>query len=334
MREEKGLSMRMTEIVHRVLHVALTAAVEEDAILKRNPCEMLKDKPRARYNPLNRPILARERIPDVLGAVDGTLYHLPFLIAVTTGMRRSEIVGLRWCNVDVEEGVIHVREQLQPDKQNKLTIQPPKTDSSNRDILLPSDLALLLRQHKQTLRAEGEEFVCLGPRRRSLRPDDLDHAWAKVRTQLKLPKGLKFHDIRHSWANWQAESGTDIKTVSVILGHKDERVTLGVYRSVTKQMRLEAARAMEGIAGATECAATSEDTAERRSKWCAKKDHPLVFRCSPNATLFLAWNWQVPWPQDTCPGLTGQCYSVYCRTRTVQPASVVPAWRQSLPGQG
>jgi integrase len=244
--ERKGLSVRMAEIADRLLHAALETAVEE-RILPRNPCDMIKDKPRARYNPQHRPVLPRDRVGEVLALADGSTYYLPLLIAMATGMRRAEIVGLRWANVDLQARVIRVREQLQADRHGRLTLQPLKTESSSRDIPLPGDLIQVLRQVRETAAPEIE-FVCATRSGKPIRPDNLDHAWATIRRKLDLPRNLTFHDLRHSFTNWLVEKGVDIKTVSAILGHRSELFTLSVYRSVTPLTRREAARAMEGIA--------------------------------------------------------------------------------------
>lgn len=241
---KKGLSKRMGEIAHSVLHMALDTAVREDQILKMNPCDLLKNKPQSSYDPQDRPVLTKEQGMAVLREVQNTIYYIPFLIAMTTGMRRSEIAALRWENVDLDNRIISVREQLQPDADKKLTVHPPKTRCSQRDILIPQDVAEFLCRHQ----ASPEDYVCTNTKGNRLRPDDISHAWAKIRTKLGFPEQLTFHDIRHSFTNWQAEAGVDVKTVSKILGHADERTTLSVYRSVTDKMKQEAAKAVEGFA--------------------------------------------------------------------------------------
>lgn len=245
---ESGLSVRMAEMAHRLLHVALEAAVDKD-LLRRNPCDRISRPPTTRYRAEDRPRLSWQDVPRVLEAVRGTIYFVPLLIAMSTGLRRGEVTGLRWQNVDLERGVIRVREQLQQDEEtHEVRLAPVKTPASRRDVPLPPDVVEVLRQHRAAQGNPGPTaFVCTSKRGTFLNPRQLNGAWSRVRRRLQLPAGLRLHDMRGSFATWLAERGVDVKVTSRLLGHADVRVTLGIYQSVTGEMERKAALALEGI---------------------------------------------------------------------------------------
>lgn len=248
---DRGFSMRLAEMAHRVLHVALEAAVEKN-LLSVNPCDRVPRKPRAHYRAEDRPRLTQADAARVLEAVAGTRFYLPFLLAMATGMRRGEIIGLRWQDIDLEQGVIHVRHQLQRGTAGRLTLQDVKTRSSLRDIPVHPQVVAELRQHqaRQGVVA-GDGFVFTTSTGHHFQLADLDRAWARVRRTLNLPETMRFHDIRGSWATWAAEKRLPLKTAMTILGHADERTLLRVYQSVTAEMTREAAGVVDGVLRAT-----------------------------------------------------------------------------------
>ena len=251
---DKGLSMRMPELAHRVLHAALEAAVAKGCIA-RNPCDRVPRKPRTNNRAEDRPRLDHAQAADVLAAVKGTRFYLPFLVAMTTGMRRGEIIGLRWQNVDLQEGVIHVREQIQLDENKRHSLQPLKTAESIRDVPIPSDVVEELRRHRaaqKVVSIDGDGFVFTNSEGNHFQLGDLSRKFAEVRDQLGLPKEMHFHDLRGSFITWAAQKGLDLKTVMTIVGHADERTTLRIYQSVTEGMKKQAARAFEGFARTAE----------------------------------------------------------------------------------
>lgn len=143
------LSMRQAHLAHQVLNIALGAAVRK-GLLKVNPCERVPNKPSTRYSAHDRPRLAWSDVPKVLAEVEGTRYYIPFLLAMSAGLRRGEIIGLRWKNVDLENEIIHVREQIQRGEDKKPTLETiMKTEAAVRDVPIPSDVVAALREHRR-----------------------------------------------------------------------------------------------------------------------------------------------------------------------------------------
>lgn len=244
---DKGLSMRSAHVVHQVLRTALQAAVDK-GIIMQNPADRVPRKPQVKYRAEDRPRLAWEDASKVLKELEGTRWHLPFLLAMTAGLRRGEVLGLRWCNVDLREGIIHVREQLGHDENGKLVLSPVKTRSSIRDIPIPEDVRDLLEVEFYASGADPNRLVCTNGQGGPLQPTHWNRAWRKVRERLGLPEDMHPHDLRGSWITWLAQKRVNLKAISQMAGHSDERVTLALYQSVTRQMIEEAAEAVRGLA--------------------------------------------------------------------------------------
>ena len=257
----KGLSIRMAEIAHRTLHAALEAAVRKGK-LAVNPCDRVPDPPRTRYRAADRPRLDRSLVPKVLDAIRDTRYYLPLLVAMTTGLRRGEVLGLTWENVDLERGVLRVRQQwaltkyvVGPDgsRSREWGLAPVKTQAGVRDVPIPPDTVAALAAHLVAQKAQfGERwtpqtFVFDRGDGKPIYPHDLDHAWAKVRETLKLPSNLHLHDLRGSYITWLAEQKVDPKAVAEVVGHADVRTVWELYQSVTDRMRREVAEALSGL---------------------------------------------------------------------------------------
>ena len=233
---EKGLSRRRAQMAHRLLHVALDAAVRQGLIV-RNPADMVVDPPRAETcGPA--PVLTQEQARAMLEAVKGTPAYIPFLLAFATGMRRGEVLGLRWSDVDLTTAQIHVRGQWQRDGYEELL----KTSSSYRAIPISAPIVEVLRQHKAAQKVVAlAGWVCPGRfMDRPYSPQNLDHTFARVRDKLGLDKRLTFHSIRKTFATWLAAAGVDPKTAARLLGHSNVRTTLEIYQEVTADMTRDA----------------------------------------------------------------------------------------------
>lgn len=245
--EEKKLSRRMAEMTHRVLYRAFKDAVTKRK-LEQNPCELVPNPPRTHYSAADRPVLDAELVPKVLDRVKDTRYYLPLLLAMSTGMRRNELLGLTWSDVDLEAGIVRVRRQWGKTKDKQWGLVPLKTRKGMRDIPLPQHVVDALAAHRVTQEAQG-----LGPLvfdrgdGKPINPHDLDHMWARVRKDLGLPADLRLHDLRGSYLTWLAESGVDLKTASELAGHADIKVTAEIYQRTTVRTRQKAAQAIEKI---------------------------------------------------------------------------------------
>lgn len=247
LREQGHEGIRTAEIAHRFLHVALKAA-QRERLITENPCDLLEDKPRTAYD--DREVLTMDQARAALEAVQGTDYYPAFLLAMMAGMRRNEILGLRWQDIDLLNGTVTVDHQIQFHKGGTWTLEPVKTKSSNRRAPIPLEAVEALSELKTSRNASDGEFICRRSGRedgRPVRPDDLDHTWADVREKLNLPAGVVLHDLRHSYVTWQAEAGANVKAVAKIVGHADESTTFRIYQKVTAKMERDAAETVRGL---------------------------------------------------------------------------------------
>jgi integrase len=184
------------------------------------------------------------------------------IVALFTGMRRGEILALRWCNADLDQKVIRVREAVEETKKLGLRIKRPKTKSGIRDLSLPDIVVDALREHRR----EQLELWALGLGKL---PDDhlvlptleggpgsprrLSRAWAEVAESIGMPD-LTFHALRHTHASQLIDAGIDVVTISTRLGHAKPTITPQIYAHPFRRNDSKAAAdainaALAGIAG-------------------------------------------------------------------------------------
>lgn len=224
-----------------VLERVLDCAVEEK-ILKANPAKSLK-RPRRRKGDEMKideeeeqvKVFTAEEVDCLLTEVLRTnKYHalyLLYVLAVRLGLRRGELLGLRWKDVDMDQGVIHVRQQvIRLDRD--ILVTKPKTESAIRDIPIPDDILSLIRAHKLTLGARGRIYVFPNDEGSYRRPDGIDQHFRRVCQRLSFV-GYTFHSLRHyAITTWRA-SGMDLEIAAALAGHKGVKVTSEVYSEAT-----------------------------------------------------------------------------------------------------
>src|SRR5581483_10505223 len=163
------------------------------------------------------------------------LYPL-WLTAITTGMRRGEVLGLRWEDTDLEEGRVRVRRTVIATNDG-VHFSTPKTSASRRSVPLPAETVAGLRTWKAQQARErlawGEAYNDFGlvfsrENGEPFHPDVVSKTFEKRGEKIKLPR-IRFHDLRHTFATLALEAGVPAKVVSVILGHSSVAITLDVY---------------------------------------------------------------------------------------------------------
>lgn len=169
-----------------------------------------------------------------------TFRNLGIFICLSTGMRIGEICGLRWCDVDVAEGVIKVRHTLQriyiiegEQKHTELLLDTPKTSNSIRDIPMSTELLKMIRSISKVV---NENYYVISNDINPIEPRTYRNYYKKLCKKLDVPE-LKFHGLRHSFATRCIESKADYKTVSVLLGHSDISTTLNLYVHPNKEQK-------------------------------------------------------------------------------------------------
>ncbi len=161
-----------------------------------------------------------------------TFRNLGIYICLSAGMRIGEICALTWEDIDIENGVIHIRRTIQRIymidagiRKTELILDTPKTKNSIREIPMSRDLLKMLKPIKKIM---NPDFFVLTNDAKPTEPRTYRSYYKKFMQALDMPQ-LKFHGLRHSFATRCIESKCDYKTVSVILGHSNISTTLNLY---------------------------------------------------------------------------------------------------------
>jgi integrase len=244
-----GLSAQTVIHHHRVLKDALHQAVRW-RLLVRNPSDAV-EPPRRKEREMQ--VLDDKQLGTLLKGAAGKSIYVPILLAVTTGMRRGEILGLRWSDIDLNAGTLAVCQSLEHTRVGGLKFKQPKTRRSRRVVALPHFAVEALRKHRaaqgRTRLQAGSDYkdhdlVCARWDGSPRNPGAVTRAFAKLIADLGLTK-VRFHDLRHSHATQLLREGIHPKVVSERLGHSTVGITLDTYSHVTPNMQEEAAKRID-----------------------------------------------------------------------------------------
>lgn len=239
---EEGLSTTTVRQIHLILHRALKDAIRM-GLIQRNVTEMVRP-PRKRK--VEMKTLDARQAALFVEAANGERLEALFVLAITTGMRQGELLGLRWQDVDIDKGIIHVRQALYITR-GVIYLTEPKTVNSRRTIQLAKVAIYALRKYRiQYL----QEALAFGPDWNTKynlvfptttgNPIRAAHLVSLAFHRILRNAGLshiRFHDLRHTAATLMLERGVNPKMVSEILGHSDISITLGIYGHITPRMQ-------------------------------------------------------------------------------------------------
>ena len=246
---EAGLSARTVQYIHVTLHKALKQAVQ-DGLIPRNATEAVK-APQVRREEM-RPLSA-EQVKVLLEVARGDRLEALYVLAIHTGLRQGELLGLKWEDVDLESGTLRVRRTLVTAKGGPV-LTAPKTKGSRRSVKLTQGAVEALRSHLkhqlQEIDRAGSLWRENGLMFASESGEPLDRRYltsCRYKALLKraeLPI-IRFHDLRHTCATLLLSKNVNPKIVSEMLGHASIAITLDTYSHVLPNMRDQAAAAME-----------------------------------------------------------------------------------------
>jgi integrase len=243
-----GLSPQTIIHFHRLLREALGWAVKWQLIL-RNPTDAVVPESVERQEPR---ALDPCQVKTLLAAAKDTSMHVPIVLALSTGLRRGELVGLRWEDLDLDAGILMVRRSMEVTK-GSVRAKAPKTKSGRRRVDLPPVAVEALIKHKAR---QAERRLLLGPdyhdegiilagrTRERMHPDSLTTMFDRIATKAGL-EGVHLHDLRHTHATLLLLDGVHAKIVSERLGHANIGITLDTYSHVLPGMQGEAARKID-----------------------------------------------------------------------------------------
>ena len=236
---DKSLSPRVVRGVHTLLHNCLEQAVAERLILA-NPAQGCK-LPQLEKREMK--ILPQEKIGMYLAEAERRGLLAAFYLELTTGLRRGELLGLKWTDVDLDRGVLKIQRAIS--RQNGKVVEAPlKTKNAYRTLPMSADaIDVLMQQRRKT---GNSEWVFPSPTGGPMSPDSVLHMLQRVLKRAGLPR-IRFHDLRHTFATMALQNGVDVKTVSSMLGHYSAGFTLDTYAHVTTDAQLKAAQTMGNI---------------------------------------------------------------------------------------
>jgi integrase len=236
------------------LHLVLTQAFGQAVrwqLLTVNPAHGAQPPRPRRSQPLS---VSPELLDRLLAVASGTALELPVAIAAATGMRRGEILALRWADIAADLSSAHVRASLQATR-NGLVFERPKTARSRRAVALPVFLRPYLeRQRHAQARTrerlgstwEEADLVVTRADGSPVNPDSFSSAWRRLLRKHKLPPA-RFHDLRHAHATLMLLQGVHPKVVSERLGHASVGITLDTYSHVLPSLQSQAVEAFDRL---------------------------------------------------------------------------------------
>lgn len=249
---ESGLSRRMVQYIHSVIHVVLKQAFRW-GMVPRNVSDLVTaPTPRRKTFETYSP----EQIKAYLTAVEGHRWENIYILASATGMRESELLGLRWQDVDLEKGMIQVRQIVVYIVGQGLQFSQPKSEKSIRPITLPEYAVIALRDQKErqtnlkkSMGQKWQEYGLVFTTNigTPISPRNLIRHFKQVIKENDMPD-VRFHDFsRHTHATLLLSAGIHPKVVQERLGHSQISLTLDTYSHVIPSLQEEAAEKLQDL---------------------------------------------------------------------------------------
>lgn len=266
-----GLSDSVIRSIHAHCRAALQKAVDE-GLISKDPAIGCKLPPK-RSTEIK--ILSPEEMQKLLYQAQIEGFYEMFLLDLSTGLRRGELLGLKWDDIDFDEGTLSVKRQVRFEN-GKLIISSPKTKASERTIVLPPPIVEMLKEYRTR---PNSMWLFPSPVKNEDVPRD-PTACRKRLSQILERAGCKhvpFHALRHTFASRAFHYGMDVKTLACTIGHESVETTLNVYAHTSEKMKQDAAKQIENTIGT----ATGEKFALCDEK---EKDEDLPESSSKQAT--------------------------------------------------
>jgi integrase len=246
-----GASERTVILIHSVLHRSLNLAVKWE-LLGRNPADAVT-RPRIRRKEMKT--LDDTQVRSLIMASKGTKFETLFWLAVNTGLREGELIGLKWSDLDWKTQKLQIQRQVQRTKDQGLMFCEPKSASGRRVIFLGKTTIEMLRKHfelqqieRQFAGAKWKENDLVFPTSvgTPMEPSNLLKHLKDYLKKANLPD-IRFHDLRHTAASLMLLKGIHPKVVQERLGHSDIGITLNLYSHVLPGMQEDASEKLDEL---------------------------------------------------------------------------------------
>lgn len=239
-----SLAPRTVLHTHRMLKQALAHAVTLDLLVK-NPCDAVIPP---RPGPPRHAALTSAQVEILLRECPDPQFKILIELAVHTGMRKGELLGLQWQDVDLELNVLRIERSIQYLPHGVgLLVRPPKTRYGRRSIAVSAGIRSRLRDYRAAAReTSAGSFVFCRPDGQPLRTDSVSAKFRRLAENAGLA-GIRFHDLRHTSATLLLGGGIHPKVVSERLGHANVSITLDMYGHSLPHMQREAAELISQV---------------------------------------------------------------------------------------
>lgn len=217
-------------------------------MVNRNPVSLVKKPSTSRKNSKMKVWTAEEQRTFLSYAEKGpAMYYSLFLLALTSGMRKGELLGLQWGDIDLKQGIVSVKRTAVWANKTLYLKNMPKTESSIRTIQIPDRVAKHLRKYKIGQKENKLDFVFPSPRTGGiLYPNSLDKQFLKTVAGSGVTR-ISFHGLRHTFATTLLAANVNPKVVQEMLGHSTIKTTMDTYSHVLPNMQKDAASQLSAV---------------------------------------------------------------------------------------
>ena len=239
-----GMELSGTTLLqmHRILSRSFKDAVRKQ-LVEKNPCNYVDAPRKAKFQ---AKIVPPDEVQEYLTLFKDHYIYPAVCLALFCGLRRSEILALRWSDIDLKEGMVHVNHSIYWDKEG-YHLQPPKS-KQKRTVPITQGMIAILRTQRRLQKErlamlwhkyDRSEFVVTYDNGNLLRPHSLSERYKEIISKTKYA-GIRFHDLRHTAASLMLLEGEDLKTVSELLGHSSIKITADIYTHIVKDQKRKA----------------------------------------------------------------------------------------------
>ena len=239
--KDLGLSNKTIRGLHAMLRQCLEQAVTE-RLIPYNPAANCKLPPKEKKE---MQIIPPEKLGDYLHVAKEYGILPMFYLELTTGLRRGELLALRWTDFNIKEKCLTVSKSVSRGRR-ELRVTEPKTKNSVRTVYIDDEAVRLLVEDRKN--HPFSPYLFPSPVRGGMYgPDCVSRIHKKLLKRAGIEEHVRFHDLRRTFATMALQNGVDPKTVSGMLGHYSAEFTLDVYTNVTKEMQKDAAKKIGGF---------------------------------------------------------------------------------------
>ena len=237
--QPKGLSPKTVRNINQVISSAMHLAIQQHLIAQdpTDGCAL----PKTEHQEMQT-LSADQLAAFLLEAKHSGVFEM-YYIELATGLRRGELLGLKWEDIDFANQTLRVRRQVGR-INGEVREAPLKTKNAYRTISLGTDAIGVLKQQRE--KQPSSSYVFPSPTGGPIAPDSVLHMLHRVLDRAGLPE-IRFHDLRHTFATLALQNGVDVKTVSGMLGHFSAGFTLDTYAHVTTAAQRQAAETMGAV---------------------------------------------------------------------------------------